>query len=64
MYPSYPAMDISCMTKECGVDLEVEGVRYIVIYRGLATYVLGSPPSRGGDLKLEGGINACTYTIV
>ena len=52
------------MTKECGVDLEVEGVRYIVMHRGLATYVLGSPPSRGGDLKLEGGINACTYTIV
>ena len=38
-YASYPAMDISCMTidfKERGVDLEVEGVRYIEMHRGPA----------------------------
>ena len=45
--------------KERGVDLEVEGVRYIEMHRGPATDVLGPPPSRGGDLKLEGGVNAC-----
>ena len=29
-YASYPAMDISCMTSRSGgVNLEVEGVRYI-----------------------------------
>ena len=33
MYASYPAMDISCMS---GVDLEVEGVRYIEMHRGPA----------------------------
>ena len=27
-----------------GVDLEVEGVRYIEMHRGLAAYVLGPPP--------------------
>ena len=39
-----------------GVDLEVKGVHY---YRDASrvTYVLGSPPSRGGDLELEGGVN-------
>ena len=30
---------------ECGVDLEVEGVCYIEMHRGPATYVLGPPPS-------------------
>ena len=29
---------------ECGVDLEVEGVRYIEIHHGPAAYVLGPPP--------------------
>ena len=24
-----------------------------------AAFVLGLPPSRGGDLELEGGVNAC-----
>ena len=44
--------------KERGVDLEVEGVRYIEMHRGPNTYyVLGPPPSRGGDLELEGGVN-------
>ena len=38
---------------EHGVDLEVEGVCYIEMHRGLATYVLGPPPSRGRDLELE-----------
>ena len=30
-----------------GVDLEVEGVRFIEMHCG-AAYVLGPPPSRGG----------------
>ena len=52
---------------ERGVDLEAEGVRYIEMHRGQAAYVLGLPPSRGRDLELEGGVNAChvensTYT--
>ena len=58
-YASYPAMDISC-----GVDLEVEGVRYIQMHRGPAAYVLGPPPSRGRDLELEGGVNACHVEYV
>ena len=29
------------------------------MHRGLAAYVLGPPPSRGRDLELEGGVNAC-----
>ena len=40
-----------------GVDLEVEGVRYIEMHCVLATHMLGPPPSRGGDLELEGGVN-------
>ena len=44
---------------ERGVDLEVEGVRYIEMHREPAAYVLGPPPSRGRDLELEGGVNAC-----
>ena len=35
------------------------------MHRGPAAYVLGPPPSRGRDLELEGGVNAChvdTYT--
>ena len=59
-YASYPAMDISCMS----VDLEVEGVRYIDVHRGPAAYVLGPPPSRGRDLELEGGVNACHVEYV
>ena len=35
---------------EHGVDLEVEGVRYIEMHRGPAAYVLGPPPSRSRDL--------------
>ena len=38
-----------------GVDLEVEGVCYIDASR--AANMLGPPPSRGGDLELEGGVN-------
>ena len=49
---------------ERGVDLEVEGVRYIEMHRGLAAYVLGPPPSRGRDLELEGGVNACHVEYV
>ena len=65
-YASYPAMDISCMHdfKERGADLEVEGVRYIEMHHGPAAYVLGPPPSRGGDLELEGGVNACHVDYV
>ena len=37
---------------ERGVDLEVEGVRYIEMHRGPAAYVLGPPPSRSRDLEL------------
>ena len=44
---------------ELGVDLEVEGVRYIEMHRGPATYVLGPPPSRS---ELEGGVIASTPT--
>ena len=44
---------------ERGVDLEVEGVRYIEMHRVPAVYVLGPPPSRSKDLELEGGVIAC-----
>ena len=44
---------------ELGVDLEVEGVRYIEMHRGPAAYVLVPPPSRSRDLELEGGVIAC-----
>ena len=38
-YASYSAMDISCITsKERGVDLEVEDMRYIEMQRGPHTY--------------------------
>ena len=60
-YASYPAMD---QLYERGVDLKVEGVHYIEMHRGPATYVLGPPPSRGRDLKLEGGVNACHMEYV
>ena len=49
---------------ELGVDLEVEGVRYIEMHRGPAAYVLGPPPSRGRDLELEGGVIACHVDYV
>ena len=39
--------------KERGVFLEVESVSYIEMHRGPATYLLGPPPSRCGDLELE-----------
>ena len=34
-------------------------MRYIDMHRGPAAYVLDLPPSRGRDLELEGGVNAC-----
>ena len=49
---------------ERGVDLEVEGVRYIEMHCGPAAYVLRPPPSRGRDLELEGGVNACHVEYV
>ena len=33
-------------------------MRYVEMHRGPVAYVLGPPPSRGGDLELEGGVNA------
>ena len=60
-YASYPAMD---QLYERGVDLEVEGVRYIEMHRGPAAYVLGPPPSRSRDLELEGGVIACHVNYV
>ena len=35
--------------KGLGVDLEVEGMRYIEMHRGPAAHMLGPPPSRGGS---------------
>ena len=32
-------------------------MHYIEMHRGPAANVLGLPPSRGGDLELEGGVN-------
>ena len=49
---------------ERGVDLEVEGVRYIEMHRGPAAYVLGPPPSRSRDLELEGGVIECHVDYV
>ena len=49
---------------ERGVDLKVEGVHYIEMHRGPAAYLLGPPPSRGSDLELEGGVNACHVDYV
>ena len=34
-------------------------MRYIEMHRGPAAYVLDPPPSRGGDLELEGGSSQC-----
>ena len=39
-------------------------MRYIEMNRGPAAYVLGLPPSRGRDLELEGGVNACHVEYV
>ena len=44
--------------------VEVEGVRYIEMHRWPAAYALGPPPSRGRDLELEGGVNACHVEYV
>ena len=34
------------------------------MHRGPAAYVLGPPLSRGRDLELEGGVNACHVDYV
>ena len=39
-------------------------MRYIEMHCGSATYVLDLPPSRGGDLELEDGVNACHVEYV
>ena len=50
---------------ESGVDLEVEGVRYIEIDASRAGRLRTGPaPSRGRDLELEGGVNACHVDYV
>ena len=49
---------------ERGVDLKVEGVRYIEMHRRPSAYMLGLPPSRGRDLELVGGVNACHVDYV
>ena len=54
-YASYLAMDISCIQ---GAWCRSRS-RARALYRDAsrAAYVLGPPPSRGGDLELEGGVN-------
>ena len=43
--------------KGLGVDLEVEGVRYIEMHRGPHAYMLYRPASfKGRNLDLEGGV--------
>ena len=37
-------------------------MRYIEMHRRPAAYVLDPPPSRGGDLELEGGVNTSTLS--
>ena len=50
---------------ERGVDLEVEGVRYIEMHRRPAAYKLGRLAScKGQRLELEGGVNACHIEYV
>ena len=39
-------------------------MRYIEMHRGPAAYIMGSPLSRGRDLELEGGVNACHVEYV
>ena len=39
-------------------------MRYIEMHRGLASYVVNPPPARGGDIELEGGVNACHVEYV
>ena len=39
-------------------------MRYIEMHCGPAAYVQDPPPSRGGDLELEGGVNACHVEYV
>ena len=52
---SYPAMDISCMSSlNQGAGCRSRS-RGRALYRNAsrASYVLGPPPSKGGDLELE-----------
>ena len=54
---SYPAIDINCMpSRGGGVDLELEG-RTLYKDASRARIRADPPPSRGGDLELEGGVN-------
>ena len=45
--------------KECGVDLEVEGVHYIEMHSGSATHVLGPSPARGARRSRTIGRSQC-----
>ena len=58
MNTSYPAMDISCMPSRGGVGCRSRS-RGHALYRDAsrAANVLCLPPTRGGDLELEGGDN-------
>ena len=47
-----------CSFKKCFSFLILE------MHRLPVAYVLGPPPSSGGDLKLEGGVNACHVEYV
>ena len=53
---SYPVMDIAVFLQVAGCRSRSRGC---ALYRGAlrAAYLLGPPPSRGGDLELEGGVN-------
>ena len=55
---SYPVMDISCMPSRAGCRSRSRG-RALYRDASRAVYVLSPlpPPSRGGDLELEGGIS-------
>ena len=50
---------------ESGVDLEVEGVRYIEMHRGPHMYyVLGPPPSRGACRSRTRGQSQCVLVKI
>ena len=57
MNASYPAMDIRAVCLQ-GAECRSRS-RGRALYRDAsrAVHVLGPPPSRGGDLELEGGVN-------
>ena len=51
--------------KECGVDLEVEGVRYIEMHRGLSTlHVRTGPTSFKGRRSRTRGRSQCVLVKI